>query len=157
MFHSDLLLRRRISFSPPPSPPPPTFRAVLLRPETTDFEAHKADFEAHKADLHAGGNPAGKQQRTRRHAPPSSASLPSTHRRVAPFPVTGLHIKGRPAPSYCSIPLAVHPEPSSSTFFPILPPPPSVSCLLHGLGPLFLHLQFHNRDFKLHSRDSPSY
>ena len=77
--------------------------------------------------------------------------------RVGPFPVTGLHIQGRPAPSCCSIPLGVHPEPSLSTFLPILLPPPSDSHLLHGLTPFFLHLQFHSRDFKLHGRDSPSY
>ena len=161
MFHSDLLLRRRISFSPPqpqpqPSLPPATFREALLRPETTDFETHEVD-------LHAGGNPAGNQQHTRRHARPSSSSLPSTRLRecacgrVAPFPVTRLHTQGRPAPSCCSIPPAVHPEPSLSTFWPILPPPPSVSRLLYGLGHFFLHLQFHSRDFNLHNRDLPSY
>ena len=147
-------LRRRISSSPP-SPPPVTFRAALLQPETTDSEAHEAD-------LHAGGNLVGKQHRTRRHAPPFSSSLPSKCRRmgalVDPFPVTGLHIQGRSVPSCYSIPPTVHPEPSLSTFLPILPPPPSVSHLLHGLGPFFfLHLQFHSRDFKLHSCDSPSY
>ena len=76
MFHSDLLVCRWISFSPPPppsSPPPATFRATLLRPETIDFEA----------DIHASGNPVGKQQRMRRHAPPSSGSLLSTRRRVS--------------------------------------------------------------------------
>ena len=82
VFHSDLLLRRRISFSPsqPPQPPsslpPATFREALLRPETTDFEAHEAD-------LPAGGNPAGNQNLTRRHAPTFSGSLPSTRRRVS--------------------------------------------------------------------------
>ena len=76
VFHSDLLLHRRISFSPPPSLPPATFREALLRPKTTDFEAHKAD-------LHAGGNPADNQHHTRRHARLSSGSLPSTCRRVS--------------------------------------------------------------------------
>ena len=165
VFHSDLLLRRRISFSPPQPPPPPaTFRAALLRPETTDFEAHEAD-------LYAGGNPAGKHQCRRRLPPAACRPRVSACGRVAPFPVTRLHIQGRPVPSCFSIPPAVHPEPSLSTFLPILPPPPSISRLLHGLGPLFLHLQFHShdfkflsrdfklhsRDFKLHSRDSPSY
>ena len=127
-------LRRRISSSlPQPSPLPMTFRATLLQLETTDSEAHEAD-------LQAGGNPVGKQHRTRRHAPPFSCSLPSTHRRVDPFPVTGLHIQGRPAPSCCSISLAVYPEPSLSTFLPIFPPPPSVSHLLHGLGPFFFFI-----------------
>ena len=36
--------------------------------------------------------------------------------RVPPSPVTGLHTQGRPAPSWCSIPPAVQPEPSLSTF-----------------------------------------
>ena len=72
MFHSNLLLCRRISFSPPPA----TFREALLRPKITDCEAHEAD-------LHADGNPAGNQQHTRRHARPSSGSLPSTRRRVS--------------------------------------------------------------------------
>ena len=82
VFHSDLLLRRRISFSPqqppqpPPSVPPATFREAHLRPKTTYFEAH-AD------DLPAGGNPAGKQKLTRRHARPFSRSVPSTRRRVS--------------------------------------------------------------------------
>ena len=59
MFHSDLLLRRRISFSPPqpPSLPPATFQEALLLPKTTDFEAHEAD-------LPAGGNPVGNQKHT---------------------------------------------------------------------------------------------
>ena len=66
--------RRRTSSSPP-QPPPVTFRAALLRPKITDSEAHEAD-------LHSGGNPAGNQHRTCRHAPPFSGSLPSTRRRV---------------------------------------------------------------------------
>ena len=82
MFHSDLLLRRRISFSPPQQPQPPpslspaTFREALLRPKTTDFEAHEAD-------LPAGGNPAVNRKHTRRHARPFSGSSPSTRRRVS--------------------------------------------------------------------------
>ena len=59
-----------------PSLPPATFREALLRPKTTDFEAHEAD-------LHAGGNPVGNQQHTRRHARPSSGSLPSMRRRMS--------------------------------------------------------------------------
>ena len=162
MFHSDLLLRRQISFSPPqpPSPPPATFRAALLQPETTDFEAHEAD-------LHTGGNLAGKQQRTRRHMPPSSSSLLSTRRRVRArgsfYGDVTPHTRSSDA-VLLLYPSNGPPRAPSSTFLPFLPPPPSVSRLLHGLGPLFLHLQFHNRDFKFHSRDfklhssdSPSY
>ena len=36
--------------------------------------------------------------------------------RVAPSPVMGLHSQGRPAPSWCSSPPAVHSEHSFSTF-----------------------------------------
>ena len=39
-------------------------------------------FEAHDADLPAGGNPAGNQKLTRRHARPFSSSVSSTRRRV---------------------------------------------------------------------------
>ena len=145
--------RRRIS-----SPPPPvTFRPALLLSEISESEAHEAD-------LHAGGNPVGKQPRTGRHAPPLFGSLLSTRRRVgarvgawAIFRCRNSTSKLVRPPSCCSIPPAVHPEPSLSTFLPILPPQHSVSHLLHSLGLLFLHLQFHSRDFKFHSRASPSY
>ena len=140
-------LRHRIS-SPPP-PPPVTFRPALLRPETSDSEVHEAD-------LHAGGNPVGKQPHTRRLSPAACRPCIGACGRVGHFPVLRLHIQARPAPSCCSIPSTVHLEPSLSTFLPILPLPHSVSHLLHSLG-LFFHLQFHSRDFKLHSRDSPSY
>ena len=129
MFHSDLLLRRRISFSPPQQPQPPpslspaTFREALLQSKTTDFEAHEAD-------LPNGGNPAVNRKHTRRHARPFSGSSPSTRRRVRArvgacgrvpsSPATGLHTQGRPAPSWSSIPPAVQPEPSLSTFWPFL-------------------------------------
>ena len=80
VFHSDLLLRRRISFSPPqqqqPQPPPAIFWEALLRPKTTDFEAHETD-------LPADGNPAGNRNHTRRHARSFSSSSPSTRRRVS--------------------------------------------------------------------------
>ena len=167
MFHSDLLLRRRISFSPPQPPPsslpPATFREALLRSKTTDFEAHEAD-------LHAGGNPAGNQLHTRRHAWPSSGSLPSTRRRVsarASFsgdgtPHTGLsgavlvfYPSGGPTRALLIHLLALFASAvifSSSSASAV-----NFSRILYGLGPLFLHFQFHNPDFKLHSRDSPSY
>ena len=121
VFHSDLLLRRRISFSPPqppqpPSLPPATSREALLRPKTTDFEAQRAD-------LHAGGLPAGNRLPTRRHARVFSVSL-AVHAparecacgRVASSLVTRLHRQGRPAPSCCSSPSAVHSEQFFSTF-----------------------------------------
>ena len=80
VFHSDLLLRRRISFSPPQQPPPSlspvTFREALLRPKTTYFEVHEAD-------LPADGNPAVNRNPTRHHARPFSRSSPSTRRRVS--------------------------------------------------------------------------
>ena len=129
MFHSDLLLRRRISFSPrnrrsrrrpPPSLPPATSREALLRPKNTDFEAQRAD-------LHAGSHPAGNRHSTRRHARPFSGSL-AVHApacecacgRVPSSPATGLHSQGRPAPYWSSIPPADPPEPSLSTFWPFL-------------------------------------
>ena len=43
--------------------------------------------------------------------------------RVSSSPATGLHTQGRPAPSWSSIPPAVQPEPSLSTFWPFLSPP----------------------------------
>ena len=79
VFHSDLLLRRRISFSPPQpsqSLSPATFREALLRPKITDFEAHEVD-------LPSGGNPAGNPKHTCRHARPFSCSSPSTPRRMS--------------------------------------------------------------------------
>ena len=48
--------------------------------------------------------------------------------RVSSSPATGLHTKGRPAPSWCSIPPAVQPEPSFSAFLSFLPPS---SALVH--------------------------
>ena len=53
------------------------------------------------------------------------------------LPMTGLHIQARPTPSCCSIPTAVHPEPSLSTFLPISPPPHSVSQSSPRFGSLF--------------------
>ena len=73
-------LRHRISST---SPPPPSdllafgdfFQPAILRPETSDSEAHEAD-------LHVGGNPVGKELFTRRHMPLFSDDLPSMRRRV---------------------------------------------------------------------------
>ena len=164
MFHSDLLLRRRISFSPPqppPSLPSATSRDALLRPKTTYFESQRAD-------LHAGGHPAGNRPPTRRHALVFSSSLavhaPASERacgRVAPSPVTRLHSQGRPAPSWGSSPPMVHSEHFFSTFcpfrrrrqlqLPCLPPPSAsvalfaaavASVLLQSLQFIFSCLQF---------------
>ena len=167
----------RVSFRSP-SPPPDLLLSATAAAVTAaaDFPGSSSPagnhrFRGARDNLHAGGNPTGNQQHTRRHAPPFLRQL-AVHAparecacgRVAPFPVTRLHTQGRLAPSCCSIPRAIHPEPSLSTFWPILPLPPSISRLLYDLGPLFLHLQFHSRDFKFHSRDfklrnrdSPSY
>ena len=85
VFHSDLVLRHRSSFTPPQPPQPPPsaavtaagdFREALLRPKTTAFEAQRAD-------LLAGGHPAGNRPHTRRHERIFSVSLPSTRRRVS--------------------------------------------------------------------------
>ena len=183
MFHSDLLLRRRISFSPPQPPQPPpslspaTSREALLRPKTTDFEAQRAD-------LHAGGHPAGNRHPTRRHARVFSGSL-AVHApehecacgRMAPSPVTRLHSQGRPAPSWCSSPPVVHSEHFFSTFFPFcrrhqlqLPflPPPSLQFFFSRFSSSSVGFSSSSVvfftvwvpfffTFKLHSRDSPSY
>ena len=183
MFHSDLLLRRRISFSPPqppqppPSLPPATSREALLRSKTTDFEAQRAN-------LHAGGHPAGNQHPTRRHAHVFSGSL-AVHAparecacgRVAPSPVTRLHSQGRSAPSWCSSPPVVHSEHFFSTFCPFcrrrqlqLPflPPPSLQFFFSRFSSSSVGFSSSSVVFstvwvpfffifKLHSRDSPSY
>ena len=183
MFHSDLLLRRRISFSPPhppqppPSLPPATSRDALLRPKTTYFESQRAD-------LHAGGHPAGNRPPTRRHARVFSSSL-AVHAparecacgRVAPSPVTRLHSQGRPAPSWCSSPPVVHSKHFFSTFCPFrrrrqlqLPclPPPSLQFFFSRFSSSSVGFSSSSVAFstvwvpfffifKLHSRDSPSY
>ena len=183
VFHSDLLLRRRISFSPQqPSQPLPT-AAVSA---TGDFSGSSSPAENHrfrgarrrstgrwqprrKAEAHASSRAAFLWQRAV-HAPARECACG----RVLSSPVTGLHTQGRPAPSWCSTPPAVQPEPSSSTFWPFLPPPaPSV----HLRRLLFISSAFGSSSvvfssssvvfstvwisfffiFKLHSRDSPSY
>ena len=182
MFHSDLLLRRRISFSPPQPPQPPslpsaTSRDALLRPKTTYFESQRAD-------LHAGGHPAGNRPPTLRHARVFSSNL-AVHAparecacgRVAPSPVTRLHSQGRPAPSWCSSPPVVHSEHFFSTFCPVcrrrqlqLPclPPPSLQFFFSRFSSLSVVFSSSSVAFstvwvpfffifKLHSRDSPSY
>ena len=64
---------------------------------------------------------------TRRFSSVACRSRAGACGRVDHFPVTGLHIQARPAPSCCSILPAVHLEPSLSTFLPVSAPPHSVS------------------------------
>ena len=144
MFHSDLLLRRRISFPPLPA-------AVVTA--AGNFPGSSSPAENHRFRGARGRSTRRRQPRRQpaAHAPSLAAFLRqlAVHAsarecacgRVAPSPVTGLHTQGRPAPSWCSIPPAVQPEHSLSTFWPFLPPLPTVSRILYGLGPLFLHLQ----------------
>ena len=154
MFHSDLLLLRRISFSPPQPPPTAAITAA------GDFQGSSSPAENHRFRS-AGGRSTCRwppRQKPASHAPSRAALLRQTAVHaparecacgcVAPSPVTGLHSQGRPAPSWCSSPPTVHSEHSFSTF---LPPPhclefflllaASDSRTLYGLGPLFLHLQ----------------
>ena len=177
VFHSDLLLRRRISFSqpqPPPSLPPATFREALLRPKTTDFEAHEAD-------LPAGGNPAGNQKHTHRQARLFSCSLPSTRRRVSAR-VGACFLLQRRDSTHRVVRRRLgvlslrrsNPSPPSPPFGPFLPPP-SASVHLQSLQFIFIRFSSSSVSFssssvvfstvwvpfffifKLHSRDSPSY
>ena len=150
-------LRRRISSSPP-QPPPVTFRAALLRSEITDSAAHKAD-------LQSGGNPAGNQHCTHRHAPRFSGSLSSTRRHVgAPGSFSG---DGTPQPRSSGAVLLLHPSggrPRALLTYLFAHFASTAFCQSSSpwFGSFFFHLQFHScdfkfhsRDFKLHSRDSP--
>ena len=157
MFHSDLLLRRRICFSLPQPPPTATITAA------GDFPGSSYPSENHRFRSARGRS-------TRRWPPrrkpeshaPSRASLlrqlvvhaPAREcacGRVAPSPVTGLHTQGRPTPSWCSSPPVVQPEHSFSTFRPfcLRRPLSGIFLLLaalqqstlYSLDPLFLHLQ----------------
>ena len=172
VFHSDPILRRRISFSPPPQPPP-----TVAVSTAGDFSGSSSPAETHifrgarrrssgrwqprrKPEADAPSRAAFLRQRAV-HAPARECACG----RVPSSPVTGLHTQGRPAPSWCSIPPAVQPEPSLSTFWPFFAsadafcssPTPSVhlqrfqfilnhlqfifSRILYGLDLLFLHLQ----------------
>ena len=177
VFHSDLLLRHRISFSPPPP-------AVVSA--AGDFSGSSSPAENHRF-RGARRRSTGRWQPRRKpkaHAPPRAAFLRqlAVHAparecacgRVPSSPVTELHTQGRPAPSWCSIPPAVQPEPSLSTFWPFLPPP-TPSVYLRRLQFIsnafsFSSVVFSSSSvvfstvwisfffiFKLHSRDSPSY
>ena len=176
VFHSDLLLRRRISFSPPPPPQPPPTAAG-------DFSGSSSPAETH-IFRGARRRSTGRWQPRRKpaaDAPPRAAFLRqrAVHAparecacgRVLSSPATGLHTQGRPAPSWCSTPPAVQPEPSLSTFWPFLLPP-TRSVLLRRLQ--FISGDFSSSSvifssssvvfstvwisfffiFKLHSRDS---
>ena len=187
VFHSDLLLRRRISFSPPPPPPPqpqpPPTAAVSA---AGDFSGSSSPAETH-IFRGARRRSTGRWQPRRKpaaDAPPRAAFLRqrAVHAparecacgRVLSSPATGLHTQGRPAPSWCSTPPAVQPEPSLSTFWPFLLPP-TRSVLLRRLQ--FISGDFSSSSvifssssvvfstvwisfffiFKLHSRDYTSY
>ena len=128
MFHSDLLLRRRISFSPPQPPA----AAVTI---TGDFPGSSSPAENHKFRSAEGRSTRRWPPRRKpaSHAPSRACLLRqlAVHAparecacgRVTPSPMTGLHSQGRPAPSWCSSPPAVHSEHFFSTFCPFLPPP----------------------------------
>ena len=125
VFHSDLLLRRRISFSPQQQPPPTAAVSASGDFSGSSFPAENHRFRGarrrstgrwqprRKAEAHAPSRAAFLWQRTV-HAPARECACG----RVLSSPVTGLHTQGRPAPSWCSTPPAVQPEPSSSTFWP---------------------------------------
>ena len=157
MFHSDLLLHRQISFSPQQPPPPAAVTAA------GDFSGSSSPAENHRF-RGTRGRSTRRWQPSRQpeaHAPSRAALLRqlAVHAparecacgRVSSSPATGLHTQGRPAPSWCSIPPAVQPEPSFSAFWSFLPPPSAsvhlqslqfiFSRILYGLGPLFLHFQ----------------
>ena len=131
MFHSDLLLRRRISFSPP-HPPQPSAAAVTA---AGDFPGSSSPAENHIFRSAEGRSTLRWPPRRKpaSHAPSRASLLRqlAVHAparecacgRVAPSPVTGLHNQGRSAPSWCSSPPAVHSEHFFSTFWPFLPPP----------------------------------
>ena len=131
-----------------PSPPPDLLLAVAVT-TVGDFPGSSSPVGNHRFRGARGRSTRRWQPRrqTATHAPSRASFLRQlaihaparehTCGRMTPFLVTRLHIQGCLAPSCRSIPPAVHPEPSSSTFLPILPPPPSVNRLLHGLGPLF--------------------
>ena len=178
VFHSDLLLRRRISISPPQ---PPSAAGVTA---AGDFPGSSSPAENHrfrsaegrstrrwpprrKPASHA-PSPACLLRQLAFHAPARACACG----RVAPSPVTGLHSQGRPAPSWCSSPPAVHSEHFFSTFCPFLPPPlvplpwlrfifsrfssslvgfSSSSVVFSTVWVPFFFI------FKLHSCDSPSY
>ena len=81
MFHSDLLLRRRISFSPPQPPQPPPTVAVTA---AGDFSGSSSPAGNH-IFRGARGRSTRRWQPRRQpdsHAPTFSCSLPSTRRRV---------------------------------------------------------------------------
>ena len=132
MFHSDLLLRRRISFSPPQPPQPPPASAVTA---AGNFSRSSSPAGNHRFRGARGRSTRRWQPRRQpdSHAPSRSDFLRqlAVHAparecacgRVSSSPATGLHTQGRPAPSWSSIPPAVQPEPSLSTFWPFLSPP----------------------------------
>ena len=126
VFHSDLLLRRRISFSPPQQPPAAAVTVV------GDFSGGSSPAENHRFRSARGRSTRRWQPRRQpeAHAPSRASFLRQLAvyasarecacGRVPSSPATGLHTQGRPAPSWSSIPPTVQPEPSLSTFWPFL-------------------------------------
>ena len=186
MFHSDLLLRCRISFSPP-QPPQPTPAAAVTA--AGDFPGSSSPAENHIFRIAEGRSTRRWPPRRKpaSHAPSravfsSSLAVHAPARecacgRVAPSPVTRLHSQGRPAPSWCSSPPVVHSEHFFSTFCPFrrrcqlrLPclPPPSLQFFFSRFNSSSVGFSSSSVAFstvwvpfffifKLHSRDSPSY
>ena len=110
MFHSDLLLRRRISFSPPQ--PPPTAAVTAAG----NFSGSSSPAGNHRFRGARGRSTRRWQPRRQpdSHAPSRADFLwqLAVHAparecacgRVPSSPATGLHTQGRPAPSWSSIP-----------------------------------------------------
>ena len=121
VFHSDLLLRHRSSFSPPQQPQSPPVAAVIV---AGDFSGSSSPAENHIVRSARGRSTRRWQPRRQpeSHAPSRASFLRqlAVHvparacacGRVSSSPATGLHTQGRPAPSWSSIPPAVQPEPS---------------------------------------------
>ena len=121
LFSSD-----RVSFRSPSLPPDLLLAAAVTA--AGDFSGSSSPAENHIFRSALGRSTRRWQPRRKpaSHAPSRAALLrqlvvhvPAREcscGRVAPSPVTGLHSQGRPAPSWCSSPPAVHSEHSFSTF-----------------------------------------
>ena len=156
VFHSDLLLRRRISFSPPPPPQPPPTAAVSA---AGDFLGSSSPAETH-IFRGARRRSTGRWQPRRKPAAdaPSRAAFLRQRAvqaparecacgRVLSSPATGLHTQGRPTPSVHlrRLQFISSAFSSSSVIFS------SSSVVFSTVWISFFFI------FKLHSRDSSSY